>query len=239
MRVIARRLFALLIVVCACPAYSGAEMNTVPVIRATDPLCKSNAAYLDDFGEVCLVGKHGIDVTVLYGKTARLLGDNKNDSKIRLFIVRKIIQVTENEVREPSGTSRVYTVASDQTASVAIEAPTQSPANAPLAYQPVGNQSSPFLSGVPQCGQSTFENGYLIIVNACSSQIYVAWTSNGDVWGAASLGPSGRTNTGQSSNAVSRAGGVRIFACPGSAIPEGTTGVAIAQHYAGEYRCRK
>jgi len=100
-------------------------------------------------------------------------------------------------------------------------------------------QGLQFVEGVPQCVQTAYESGDLIMVNDCGSPVYVVWASDGDVWGAAHLNGGGRSNTGQSRDAVARAGGVRMFTCPGDATPEDTQGRPVGPHYRGQYRCRR
>jgi hypothetical protein len=100
-------------------------------------------------------------------------------------------------------------------------------------------QASPFVDPVPQCQGDTYEHGDLVVINRCTIEVHIAWTSSGDVWGAADLGPEGHSNTGQSSEAVGRAGGVSFFTCPGSSLPEDTQGRPVGNHYRGQYRCRR
>jgi len=100
-------------------------------------------------------------------------------------------------------------------------------------------QDSLFVEGVPQCGLSTYENGFLVVVNACNTRVSITWTSPGDVWGSANLGPRERQNTGQSGDAVRRAGGVALFTCPDYSSPEEPQGRPLEPHYRGPYRCRR
>jgi hypothetical protein len=100
-------------------------------------------------------------------------------------------------------------------------------------------QISPFVDAVPSCGGSVYENGNLVVAYGCNIPVYITWSSDGDVWGAAHLNAGGRQDTGQSAGAVARAGGVRLFACPGDSTPEGTDGRPVGPHYRGQYRCRR
>jgi hypothetical protein len=109
----------------------------------------------------------------------------------------------------------------------------------PVKPHEAQGQNSPFVEGVPQCVQAIYENGDLVMANGCSSPVYVVWASDGDVWGGAHLSGGGKSNTGQSRNAVSRAGGVRMFTCPGDATPEDPQGRPVGSHYNGQYRCRR
>ena len=102
-----------------------------------------------------------------------------------------------------------------------------------------GAQTSRFVTGVPDCGETTYESGNLFVVNVCDIDVYVHWTSDGNVWGGTNLGPHESQNTGESSEAVNRAGGVRLFTCPGNSTPEDTQGQPVGPHYRGPYRCRR
>jgi hypothetical protein len=109
----------------------------------------------------------------------------------------------------------------------------------PLATSSIAAQSSSFVRAVPDCGAQDWQNGHLFVLNRCDINVSVTWSSGGDVWGSAHLGPAGSQNTGSSSEDVERAGGVDLFTCPGDSTPEDPEGRPVGAHYKGGYRCRR
>jgi len=120
-----------------------------------------------------------------------------------------------------------YTGSSTNTL-VAVSAST-----APLA------QNAGFVPPVPQCGTTKYVNNQLYLRNLCGSEVYMVWTSRGDVGGGAHLAPDSSSDAGQSLTAVRSAGGIHIFTCPGVSVPADPQGRPISTHYVGSYQCRK
>jgi hypothetical protein len=104
-------------------------------------------------------------------------------------------------------------------------------------------QNSRYVKPVPECGRYYYDesnsNNTLMIENLCSSTVSITWTSPGDVWGAATLGPGSHQSAGVSADHVGRSGGVELFTCPGDSGPVDPNGKAVGSHYSGSYGCQR
>jgi hypothetical protein len=105
---------------------------------------------------------------------------------------------------------------------------------------PTVAQNSKYVSPVPNCGGQSYERYLgLVIGNRCNIQVTITWTSPGDIWGTAHLGPGGSQGTNASAEHVQRAGGVDLYVCPGDSSPVDPDDRFIGSHYRGEYRCKR
>lgn len=91
---------------------------------------------------------------------------------------------------------------------------------------------------VPNCGTPQIQNDTLVIVNRCSITVNVAFTSSGNLWGGTLIGPRQSARTAYSGEAVTSAGGVHVYTCPGYGTPVQPDGSAIIGNYVGSrYGC--
>jgi hypothetical protein len=244
------KLFSILVLLASTvAAHAGIFIIEVHVNRSDE--CKSGYSFYFDGGPTYCLSPKGkkIDLSSLEGQTVKLGGEYKNIHGVPSFVVAKLNPSGAPNTYKATGLTGFLAAANPYVqgasaalsgGSVAQPAPVvySTPPETPV-YTPQGVQGSNFVPGVPQCGQSTYVNGYFTVVNACEIAVTITWTSAGDVWGAANLGPRGQSNTGQTASNVSRAGGVDLFTCPGITGAEDTQGNPVGTHYKGPYRCRK
>jgi hypothetical protein len=58
-------------------------------------------------------------------------------------------------------------------------------------------QGSQYVNPVPNCGQQAYDHDTLIVENRCDINVNIVWTSSGEVWGSAQLGPGGHQSAGK------------------------------------------
>jgi hypothetical protein len=90
-----------------------------------------------------------------------------------------------------------------------------------LAAQPAPQEENQYVRGVPQCGQSQYDNrGNFYLINTCNIKVTITFTSNGIAWGTTSVAPGERQLTETIGLADQRSNGViSIYTCPGDSNP--------------------
>jgi hypothetical protein len=99
-----------------------------------------------------------------------------------------------------------------------------------------------YVEGVPQCGRYEIDSqkGDFSLINACNTEVYIQWTSDGDLWGAANVAPGQRQlETTMGIPSTRGSGVISLYVCPANTSPVMPNGQAIwNRHYHGSYRCQ-
>lgn len=114
-----------------------------------------------------------------------------------------------------------------------------------------GNSSanaSQYVASIPNSCVGEFYDpqfyNWLSLQNNCGQAIHIQFTSanrGGQVWGAVSLGPGKKANTGSSQAEVTKAGGLLLYVCPDGSISVDSSNDQQVSTHAGSvaFRCKK